>query len=362
MKYSVSPVVRVAVEPKNGADLPKLIEGLKKLAKSDPLVQITTSESGQQIIAGCGELHVEICIHDLTEQYCNIEIKQNPPIVTFKETITTNSSITVMAKSANKHNRIYCTAEPLGEDLTVAIEQGKVTPKDEPKIRGKVLSDEFGWDKNHALKIWGFGPDQLGPNMLVDVTQGVQYMNEIKDSMESGFQIVTETGVLCEEGLRGVRINVCDSVLHADAIHRGGGQMIPLARRVYYAAELVSDPKLQEPVFLAEITCPSDVTGGIYSTLSQRRGIVEEEVPIPGTPMAIVRAYLPVAESFGFNALLRSNTGGKAFPNCVFHHWQILGGDLKDPNSKLSEVNKGIRITKGLKELIPPLEEYNDKL
>jgi len=362
MKYSVSPVVRVAVEPKNGADLPKLIDGLKKLAKSDPLVQITLTESGQQVIAGCGELHVEICLHDLTEQFCNIPIKQSEPIVTYKETVTNPSTMNVMAKSANKHNRIYCNAEPLGEGLTVQIENGKVTPKDDPKLRSKILCDEHGWDKNHALKIWGFGPEQTGPNILVDVTSGIQYMNEIKDSMESGFQIVTDTGVLCEEGMRGVRINVVDSVLHADAIHRGGGQLIPLARRVYYAAELVSDPKLQEPVFMAEITAPADVTSGIYSVLSQRRGIVDEEIPINGTPMCIVRAYLPVCESFGFNALLRGATGGKAFPNCVFSHWQILSGELKDASSKLSSVIKEIRLRKALKEIIPPLDEFNDKL
>lgn len=299
MKYSVSPVVRIAVEPKNGSDLPKLIEGLKKLAKSDPLVVVTTSESGQQVIAGCGELHVEICLHDLTEQFCSVEIKKSPPIVTYKETVTEESSQIVMAKSANKHNRLYCTCQPLGEDLSEAIENGKVTPRDEVKARGKILSDEYGWEKEHTLKIWGFGPEQTGANVIVDITKGIQYMNEIKDSMTSGWQIVTGGGVLCEEQMRGVRMNVVDAVLHADAIHRGGGQLIPAARRVYYAAELAAAPKLQEPVFKAEITAPSDVTGSIYGVLSQRRGIIDEEVPIPNTPMSVVKAFLPVSESFG---------------------------------------------------------------
>lgn len=135
--------------------------------------------------------------------------------------------------------------------------------------------------------------------MIVDITKGIQYMNEIKDSMTSGWQIVTGGGVLCEEQMRGVRMNVVDAVLHADAIHRGGGQLIPAARRVYYAAELAAAPKLQEPVFKAEITAPSDVTGSIYGVLSQRRGIIDEEVPIPNTPMSVVKAFLPVSESFG---------------------------------------------------------------
>lgn len=93
MKYSVSPVVRVAVKPKNAADLPKLVDGLKKLSKSDPLVQCTTDEStGEHVIAGCGELHIEICLNDLEKEFSNIEIIKSDPIVTYKETVTAESS------------------------------------------------------------------------------------------------------------------------------------------------------------------------------------------------------------------------------------------------------------------------------
>ena len=92
MKYSVSPVVRVAVEPKNASDLPKLVEGLKKLSKSDPLVLCYTEESGEHIIAGCGELHIEICLKDLVDEYAKIEIKKSDPVVTFKETVSDVSS------------------------------------------------------------------------------------------------------------------------------------------------------------------------------------------------------------------------------------------------------------------------------
>jgi len=91
MKYSVSPVVRVAVKPKNAADLPKLVEGLKKLSKSDPLVQCSTSESGEHIIAGCGELHIEICLNDLQNEFTNIELIKTDPIVTYCETVTEES-------------------------------------------------------------------------------------------------------------------------------------------------------------------------------------------------------------------------------------------------------------------------------
>lgn len=125
-------------------------------------------------------------------------------------------------------------------------------------------------------------------------------MNEVKDSICSGFQIVTKSGVLCEEGLRRARFNVEDTMLHSDSTHRGAGQIIPCSRRVLYAASLLSQPRLQEPIFLVEVTCPLEVSGRVYSCLAQRRAIIEEEVPIEGTPITIIKAYLPVSESFGF--------------------------------------------------------------
>jgi elongation factor 2 len=362
MKYSVSPVVRVAVEPKNAQDLPKLIEGLNKLAKSDPLVLVIHEETGQHIIAGCGELHVEICLKDLQTEYANCEIKQSDPIVTYKETVSAVSSQVCLSKSANKHNRLYCTAQPLEEGIPDLIEKGDLGPKDDPKLRAKRLAEEFGWDKEEASRIWAFGPENSGPNMLVDLTKGVQFMNEIKDSMESGFQWSTKEAVICEENMRQVRINVVDVALHTDAIHRGGGQIIPTARRVYYACELTAQPRLQEPVFLAEITAPLDAMGGVYQCLNQRRGIVSEEEPVAGTPLNQVKSFLPVAESFGFTAHLRSLTAGQAFPQCVFHHWAEVNGDPLEATGKCHDIVMAIRKRKGLKEELPDLNNYIDKL
>jgi elongation factor 2 len=173
MKYSVSPVVRVAVEPKFASDLPKLVEGLKKLSKSDPLVLCYTEESGEHIIAGCGELHIEICLKDLVEEYAKIEIKKSDPVVTYKETVTQISSEVCLSKSPNKHNRIFMLAEPLGEDLTNAIEDEKLTSKEDSKTRNRKLADKYGWDINEAKKIWCFGPETSGANLLVDQTKAV---------------------------------------------------------------------------------------------------------------------------------------------------------------------------------------------
>merc|ERR1719516_213483 len=117
MKYSVSPVVKVAVKVKDGKDLPKLVEGLKKLSKSAPLVVCTTEESGEHVIAGCGELHVEICLKDLKEEYAQCDFSVSDPVVSYRETVTEESSVVCLAKSPNKHNRIYLKASPLDEEI-----------------------------------------------------------------------------------------------------------------------------------------------------------------------------------------------------------------------------------------------------
>jgi elongation factor 2 len=363
MKFSVSPVVRVAVEPKHASDLPKLVEGLKRLAKSDPMVQCHIEETGEHIVAGAGELHLEICLKDLQDDFMGgAEIRVSPPVVAFRETVSAMSNHVVMSKSPNKHNRIYLQARPAEEGLAEAIDDGKVGPRDDPKVRAKVMSEEFGWDKDQARKVWAFGPDTLGPNLLTDVTKGVQYLNEIKDSAVAAFQWASKEGVLAEENMRGIVFEVCDVVLHADAIHRGGGQIIPTARRAMYAAQLTAEPRLLEPVYLVEIQCPETAIGGVYNCLNQKRGEVFESIQRPGTPIFNLKAYLPVVESFGFDSGLRAATGGQAFPQCVFDHWEVMQSDPLESGSQANTLVLDIRKRKGLKEAPAPLGEYEDKL
>jgi len=326
-------------------------------------------ESGEHIIAGCGELHIEICLKDLQEDFMNgAPIVISDPVVSYRETVTEESSRTVMSKSPNKHNRLYFKAVPLGYSITDeqkpladAIEDGEIAAEMDAKKRTRALVDEYGWDKATTQKIWCFGPDGTGPNIVVDVTVGVQYLNEIKDSVVAGWQWVTKEGPLCDETLRDVRIDIHDVVLHADTIHRGGGQIIPTARRAFLAAMLTAGPRLQEPIFLVEIQCPENAMGGVYSSLNRKRGTVVEETNRPGTPLYNVKAYLPVSESFGFTGFLRQNTGGQAFPQMVFHHWDTMMGDpFKD--EKIIEIITVARKRKGLKEAMPPLNDYEDKL
>jgi elongation factor 2 len=354
--------VRVAVECKNPADLPKLVEGLKRLAKSDPLVLCIIEESGEHIVAGAGELHLEICLKDLEEDHAGVPLKKSEPVVSYRETVSAESDQMCLSKSPNKHNRLFMKAVPLPEGLAEDIEKGDVSDKQDPKTRARYLADTYGLDATDARKIWCFGPEGTGANLLIDVTKGVQSLPEIKDSVVAGFQWATKEGVLCDENMRGIRFNIFDVSLHADAIHRGGGQIIPTARRCMYGCVLTGQPKIVEPIYQVEIQCPEVAVGGIYGVLNRRRGHVVEENRIAGTPMYTVKAFLPVNESFGFTADLRSNTGGQAFPQCVFDHWQIMQGDPLDAASKVGTIVTDTRKRKGLSPAPFPLDYFLDKM
>jgi elongation factor 2 len=365
MKYSVSPVVRVAVEAKNAADLPKLVEGLKRLSKSDPLVVCSIEESGEHIVAGAGELHLEICLKDLQDDFMNgAPLRISEPVVSFRETVTEESNQQCLAKSANKHNRLFTKAAPLTEELALDIEDPQKTAGSDcdPKTRARFLADTYDWDVQEARKIWCYGPDGRGPNIIVDATKGVQNMNEMKDSFVAAWQWATKEGAMCDENMRGVRINIEDMTMHADAIHRGAGQIIPTARRVVYSSCLTAAPRLMEPVFIVDIQTVETAMGGIYNVLTRRRGIIIGEENRPGTPIYNVRAYLPVAESFGFTADLRAATSGQAFPQCVFDHWQQFPGDPLAEGTLANKTALATRVRKGLREGIPELASLLDKM
>jgi len=209
-------------------------------------------------------------------------------------------------------------------------------------------------------KIWDFGPNSVGPNVLVDMSRGVQYLNEIKDSFVSSFNWVTREGVLCGEGTRGIMYNIMDVSLHADAVHRGGGQIIPTARRVFQGAQLSARPALLEPVYLVDIQTNDAAMSGIYGALSRRRGHVFGTEQGIGN-LVTMKAYLPVSESFGFTESLREATGGNAFPQAVFDHWQLVPGDVLGEGAA-KEVLLKVRARRGMKVEVPRLEDIVDKL
>lgn len=367
MKFSVSPVVRVAIAAKNPKDLPKLQEGMKRLEKSDPCVLcICDEETGQNIVAGVGELHLEICLKDLKEDFCNnaVEIETSEPVVLYKETITASSERQIMAKSANKHNRLYFESCQIAEGVIKALDEREITPEQDSKIRARILADQFGWDVEEARKIWNFGPEgvPIMKNILLEATRGVQYLHESKEHINSGFQMVCRQGVLCGEELTAACFKLKDATLHGDALHRGAGQLMPAARAAMYGCQLVSKPMLLEPIFLVEILAPESCMGAIYQVMSKRRGQVISQDPREGQPLADIKSHLPVGESFGFDPDLRAATSGQAFPQCVFSHYALIESDPLEAGSKANGIILAIRKRKGMKEGIPVISDFEDRL
>jgi len=284
--------------------------------------------------------------------------------VSFCETVRKETDMVIISKSPNKHNRVYMMCEPLGEEFCKAVDNNEIEIDGaDAKKRARKLADDFKWDVTVARKIWSFGcpPDGLA-NVLVDATKGVQYLNEIKDSMVGAFFQASSAGIIAEEAMRGIRFNLQDCVMHADAIHRGAGQIMPPTKRAMYACQIRSDPAMMEPVYLCDITVPNHAISGVYSTLNQRRGMIEGKEDRPGTPLCKVKAFLPVLESFGFAQLLRQNTSGQAFPQLIFSHWQMLNGDVFEEGSQVNTVVMEVRQRKGLKAELPDFNDYYDKL
>jgi len=300
-------------------------------------------------------------LKDLREEFAQCDFIMSDPVVSYRETVTDTSSQTCLAKSPNKHNRLYVVAEPMTDELCTEIEGGKVGPKADPKERSKILRDKYDWTEESARKIWCYGPETEGANVVVDSTTAVQYLLEIKEHVNSAFQWCTKEGPLCEENMRGLRFNLMDVTLHADAIHRGAGQIMPPTRRVCFAAEMTAKPSLMEPMFLVEITCPQEAMSGVYNCMNLRRGCVFEENPREGTPLLQVKSYLPVSESFGFVAALRQQTSGQAFPQCMFDHWEVIQGDAMK-EGKVQDLCLLTRKRKNIKVELPALADYLDKL
>lgn len=358
MKFTVSPVVEVAVKCVKATDQPKLVAGLKKLSQSDPLVRVETKESGETVIAGSGDLHVEICLNDLKE-YAKCEIVCSEPTVSYRETVIGECE-PVLAKSSNKHNRLWVTCEQLDAELCDEIEENKLLEAKKEELQ-KVLKDKFDWTQDEYRKLWSFGLGDAEANCITDKTTGIQHMKEIKGNVVSGFNGVILTGPLANEKLRQVKFNITDAKIIPDPVHRGANQLIPMTGKVLKGAILSSRPRLQEPMFLCTIKTQEALRGDVYSALGNRRGkIISDDYDTEAT--IVIKAHLPVAESFGFSEYLSNETSGRALPQFAFSHWETILSDPFEEGSMANEIVKKIRKRKGLSPEVPLPESFLDKL
>lgn len=334
LRFNTTSVIKIAVEPVNPSELPKMLDGLRKVNKSYPLLNTKVEESGEHIILGTGELYLDCIMHDLRRMYSEIEIKVADPVVSFCETVVDTSSIKCFAETPNKKNKLTMISEPLEKGLAEDLENDVVSIGWNKKRIGDFFQTKYDWDLLAARSIWSFGPDLNGPNILVDDTLPSEVnktlLTSVKDSIVQGFQWGTREGPLCDEPIRNVKFKILDAVIAPELIHRGGGQIIPTSRRVAYSAFLLATPRLMEPYYYCEVIAPADCVSSVYSVLAKRRGHVTQDAPVAGSPLYVLKAFIPAIDSFGFETDLRTHTQGQAFCLSVFHHWQIVPGDPLD--------------------------------
>jgi len=227
----------------------------------------------------------------------------------------------------------------------------------------KHMQNDYNWNSDDSKNIWSFSPAGGNQsNILINATKGVQNMGEIKDSCVAALEWISNEGIIAKEPMQGIKFSINDCLLHTDSIHRGGNQIIPAARRLFFACQLSASPRLLEPIYLVEITCPRHALKGCYNAIMKRRGDIIEEIPRERSNLVILKAYLPVAESFGFDAALRSETGGEAFPIMLFDHWKLVDGDPLQDGSYANTIVRQIRKRKGLPDTLPCLNDFLDKL
>ena len=332
-------VFKVAVEPINPSELPKMLDGLRKINKSYPLITTKVEESGEHVVLGTGELYMDCVLHDLRRLYAQMEIKVSDPVTRFCETIVDQSALKCYALTPNKKNKLTFVAEPLDDGIAEDIESGKVSIKDPVRKVGKFFEENYSYDLLASRNIWAFGPDDRGPNILQndtlpsDVDQ--KLLRGVRDGIRQGFSWGTREGPLCEEPIRNVKFKITDVELAQEAIFRGGGQIIPTARRACYSSFLMAGPRLMEPVYSCTMLGPSSVVSSLYTVLARRRGHVLSDAPVPGTPLYSVKGLIPVIDSFGFETDLRIHTHGAVTLSLVFDRWSVVPGDPLDKSVKL---------------------------
>ncbi|OCT49199.1 nuclear ribonucleoprotein [Cladophialophora carrionii] len=339
IRHFTESVFKVAVEPVNPSELPKMLEGLRKINKSYPLISTKVEESGEHVVLGTGELYMDCVLHDLRTLFAEMDIKVSDPVTRFCETVTETSAIMCYALTPNKKNKLTMIAEPLDDGIAQDIEAGVVKIRDPIRKVAKFFEEKYEWDKLAARSIWAFGPEEMGPNILCDdtlpSTTDKKLLKSVQESIKQGFSWGTREGPLCEEPIRNTKFRVTGAELAPEPIFRGGGQIIPTARRAVYSSFLMAGPRLMEPVYSVHMTGPADAVSGLYTVLMKRRGHVISDGPVAGTPLYAAKALIPVIDSFGFETDLRIHSQGAASVSLVFDRWDVVPGDPLDKSIKI---------------------------
>jgi elongation factor 2 len=328
VSYVSEPVLTVAVEPKNPTDLRFLLEAMDKLSVEDPnLVAEINRETGEYLLSGMGELHLEIAVKRLREYANGMEIATSSPRVVYRESVTQKSMVAA-AKSPNKQNKFAAQVEPLKEPLIRLIEQD---------AKARNMGNVLAVDEQHK-------------NVIVDCTGKTKQVRDIVDFVTSGFEYACRAGPLCGEPLGHVKVNLVEIQLSGNAEYCNPVEIMHGVGKAIFGAVLTAKPVLLEPVYRTVISVPTELAGECSRILSSRRGKLSG-FEQKGT-LTMVTGYVPVAETFGLSEELRSATSGRAFWQSMLDRWR------KVPEKLALKVVKETRKRKGLPSEVPKPERF----
>ncbi len=280
------PVIGIAVEPKTQKDLDKLGVGLQKLAEEDPTFRVQTNEeTGQTVISGMGELHLDIIIDRLRREF-KVECNQGRPQVTYKEAITQSVELREVFKKQTGGRGKFA-------DIIVRVE-----PVDE-----------------------GFE----GNLQFVDEVKGGNIPKEFIPSIQKGFQTAMKNGVLAGYPVEQLKVTVIDGSFHPVDSDQLSFELCAI--QAFKKACEKAGPVLMEPIMKIEVVTPEESMGDVISDLNKRRGQVEG-METSRSGARIVKAKAPLAEMFGYVTALRTITSGRATSTMSFSHYAEVGSSI----------------------------------
>jgi len=339
LKHIFEPVITKAIEVTKSADLPKLIEILRKVGKEDPSIKIMINEeTGENLMSGMGELHLEI-IENRIKTEKGLEVKTSAPIVVYRETVLKESGL-AEGKSPNKHNLFFVRVEPLEDEIYNAIQEGTLSSGRVKKKEKQLIETlrDLGLSNDEAKQY----RDVYKGNVFLDKTKGEVHIGEVIELVLDAFEQVMNAGPLAREPCTKLKISLEDIKLHEDAIHRGPAQVYPAVRDAIYESMEQAGRRLLEPVQIHLIESPVDKMSAVTKLVSSKRGQILDVTTEQDT--TVVKGKMPVGEMLGWSSDLRSATEGRGISSLSDQTFELMPVELQ------GNVIKNIRSRKGLAE------------
>jgi elongation factor 2 len=335
------PVMSLAIEPKNPKDLGHLVDTLNKLTTEDPdLEAYADKETGQYLLNGLGELHLEVACNLLKQIGGGLELRVSDPIASYRETVLKRGALTMAGGSDGL--KVSIRVEPL--DVEAIEFLGKSS-----SLVNHGLSEQFsGFAEENILAV------EEHVNILVDVSEVGKRTHTVSEALVSGFKWACRNGPLCEQPLRGTKVNLIDANVDARVDDNGNSQISRVMSRSIFGSFLTASPVLLEPIFRIEVSVSLQWLGACINVITHRHGKIESTEQKGAT--AIVVGYIPVAQTFGLSKDLRSTTSGHAFWQLGFHHWERV------PERRSVETVQQLRGKKGLSSEVPRPETFVDEI